>query len=58
MSNPLPLLIVACGAVAVFGTLTVLVGVSILKDWKGAPLSTTTPSSEDSSSSDSPPTAP
>jgi hypothetical protein len=34
MSNSVPLLIVACGAVAVFGTLVVLVGVSIIEDWR------------------------
>jgi hypothetical protein len=33
MSNPLPVFVVACGAVAVFGTLLVLVAVSIVEDW-------------------------
>jgi hypothetical protein len=34
MHNALPLLIVAVGAVLVFGTLVVLVGKSIIDDWR------------------------
>jgi hypothetical protein len=34
VNNPLPLLIIACGAVLVFGTLVALVGKSIIDDWR------------------------
>ena len=32
-NNPVPLFIIACGGVAVFGALAVLVGIRIFREW-------------------------